>query len=67
MNHELRGWMAPLEPDASELNDLRHLRAAEGYAELGMYAEADDEIEKLNPTCRVFRLFLCSNLVSMLA
>ena len=64
MNHEVRGLFVPLELDASELNDLRCLRAAEGYAELGMYDEADAEIEKLSPTCRLFRLFLCSKLVA---
>ena len=65
MNHEVRGWTVPLELDVSELNDLRHLRAAEGYAELGMYAEADAEIQKVTPTSRLLRLFLCSNIVSM--
>jgi hypothetical protein len=57
MNHEATGLMEPLELDASELNDLRCLRAAEGYAELGMYDEAAAEIENLSATCRLFRLF----------
>src|SRR5438552_3984342 len=47
MNGEVRGLLVPLELDASELNDLRCLRAAEGYAELGMYEEADAELESL--------------------
>ena len=64
MNDEVRGLWVHLELDASELNDLRCLRAAEGYAELGMYDEADAEIEKLSPTCRLFHLFLCANLVA---
>ena len=65
MNDEVRGLLVPLELDASELNDLRCLRAAEGYAELGMYEEADAEIGKLSPRCRLFHLLLRSNIVSM--
>jgi hypothetical protein len=64
MNHEVRELIVPLQLDVSELNDLRCLRAAEGYAELGMYDEADAEIAKVSPTCRLFRLFVCANLVS---
>jgi len=52
------------EEEVSELNDLRCLEAAEGYIELGMYDEADAEIAKVNPTCRIFRLFVCAKLVS---
>jgi hypothetical protein len=65
MNHEVRELIVPRQLDVSELNDLRCLRAAEGYAELGMYEEADAEIKKLSPTCRLFRLFVCANLVSV--
>jgi hypothetical protein len=65
MSHQVREVIAPLQADASELNDLRCLRAAEGYAELGMYDEADAEIQKLSPNCRLFRLFLCSNVLSI--
>ena len=64
MNHETRELILPLRLDVSELGDLRCLRAAEGYAELGMYDEADAEIAKISPTCRLFRLFVCANLVS---
>jgi len=64
MNHEVRELIVPLQLDVSELNDLRCLRAAEGYAELGMYDEADAEIAKISPTSRLFRLFVCANLVS---
>ena len=64
MNHEVRELIVPLQLDVSELNDLRCLRAAEGYAELGMYDEADAEIAKIRPTSRLFRLFVCANLVS---
>ena len=64
MNDEVRGLWVHLELDASELNDLRCLRAAEGYAELRMYDEADAEIAKISPTSRLFRLFVCANLVS---
>ena len=64
MNHEARELSVPLQLDVSELNDLRCLRAAEGYTELGMYDEADAEIAKISPTSRLFRLFVCANLVS---
>jgi hypothetical protein len=65
MNHEVRRLIVPLQLDASELNDLRYLRAAEGYAELGMYDEADAEIAKVSPTSRLFRLvFVCARLTS---
>jgi tetratricopeptide (TPR) repeat protein len=36
------------------LNDVRHLIATEGYIELGMYQDADAEIERIDPFCRVF-------------
>ena len=36
MNYEARELSVPLQLDVSELNDLRCLRGAEGYAELGM-------------------------------
>jgi hypothetical protein len=65
MNHEVRELIVPLQLDVSELNDLRCLRAAEGYAELGMYDEADAEIAKVSPTCRLFRLFVCAKLASI--
>jgi hypothetical protein len=66
MNHEVKRLIVPLQLDASELNDLRCLRAAEGYAELGMYDEAEAEIAKVSPTSRVFRLlFVCSELLSV--
>lgn len=45
------------------LDDLRHLMAAEGYVELGMYEEADTELEEMSPLCRhlaqVLTLKLC--------
>ena len=65
MNHEARELSVPLQLDVSELNDLRCLRAAEGYAELGMYDEANAEIAKVNPTCRLFRLFVDAKLISV--
>ena len=65
MNHEARELIVPLQLDASDLNDLRCLRAAEGYAELGMDDEADAEIAKVSPSSRVFRLlFVCARLAS---
>ena len=64
MNHEVRELIMPLQVEVSELNDLRCLQAAEGYIELGMYDEADAEIAKVNPTCRIFRLFVCAQLIS---
>lgn len=57
--------IVPLELDGSEVNDLRRVKAAQGYAELGMYDEADEEIAKISPNCRIFRLFLCSQLGAM--
>jgi hypothetical protein len=65
MNHEARELIAPLQVEVSELNDLRCLRAAEGYAELGMYDEADAEIAKVSPTSRIFRWFVYTNLMSV--
>jgi hypothetical protein len=65
MNHEVKELIMPLEVEVSELNDLRCLRAAEGYTELGMYDEADAEIAKVNPTCRIFRLFVCAQIMSL--
>ena len=32
--------------------DLQHLRAADGYVDLGMHLEAEDELEKIDPYCR---------------
>src|SRR5215468_4410821 len=37
----------PLEPP-----DQQHWQAAVGYAELGMFAEADSELDKIDPFCR---------------
>ena len=58
MNLELRGLAMPL-----PWNDLRRLSAAEGYAELGMYPEADGEITQigsaLQMTAGVLALRLC--------
>lgn len=65
MNHEMSDLIMPLQTEVSELNDLRCLQAAEGYTELGMYDEADAEIAKVNPTCRIFRLFLCAQIISL--
>ena len=65
MNHEARELIVSLQLDVSELNDLRCLRAAEGYAVLGMYDEANAEIAKVNPTCRLFRLFAGAKLISV--
>jgi hypothetical protein len=65
MNHETRESILPLRLDVSELGDLRCLRAAAGYAELGMFDEARAEIAKLNPSCRLFRLFVRANLISI--
>jgi len=65
MNHEVRELIMPLQVEVSELNDLRCLEAAEGYIQLGMYDEADAEIAKVNPICRIFRLFVCAQLISL--
>lgn len=65
MNHEVKELIMPLQAEVSELNDLRCLQAAEGYVELGMYDEADAEIAKVNPTCRIFRLFVCAKIMSL--
>ena len=65
MNHETRELTLPLQLDVSELGDLRCLRAAAGYAELGMFDEAKAEIAKLNPTSRLFRLFVRAKLISV--
>jgi hypothetical protein len=35
-----------------EILDERHRQAAVGYAELGMYLEADAELDKIDPFCR---------------
>ncbi len=32
--------------------DIRHLKVAQGYVALGMYAEANSEIEEIDPACR---------------
>ena len=39
---------------ASQLNpqDLKHLIAAQGYTELGMFQDADEEIENIDPEVR---------------
>ena len=37
-------WLQP--------EDLRHLVAAQGYAELGMFTEANAELEGINPQAR---------------
>ena len=63
MNGETRELTLPLQLDVSELADLRCLRAAAGYAELGMFDEARAEIAKLSPSCRLFRLFVRANLI----
>jgi len=65
MNHETRELALPLRLDVSELGDLRRLRAAAGYAELWMFDEAKAEIAKLNPSCRLFRLFVRAKLISV--
>lgn len=65
MNYEARELVLPLQLHVSELGDLRCLRAAEGYAELGMLEEAKAEIAKVNPTCRLFRLFVRAHLASV--
>jgi tetratricopeptide (TPR) repeat protein len=36
-----------------EQNDLQHLKAAHGYIELGMFLEANAELEEIDPFCRV--------------
>jgi hypothetical protein len=65
MNGETSELTLPLRLDVSELADLRCLRAAAGYAELGMFDEARAEIAKLSPSCRLFRLFVRANLISI--
>jgi hypothetical protein len=65
MNHEVRELSMLLQVEVWEVNDLRCLQAAEGYIELEMYDEADAEIAKVNPTCRIFRLFVCAELISL--
>ena len=65
MNHEVRELSMLVQVEVREVNDLRCLQAAEGYIELGMYDEADAEIAKVNPTCRIFRLFVCAQLISL--
>jgi hypothetical protein len=35
-----------------EVLDEQHRRAAIGYVELGMYLEADAELDKIDPLCR---------------
>jgi uncharacterized protein HemY len=37
----------PLDP-----SELQHLKAAEGFTMLGMYEEADTEVEAMDPLCR---------------
>ena len=36
----------------SDPDEERHLDAAQGYADLGMYLEADGELDKADPYCR---------------
>jgi predicted Zn-dependent protease len=59
MNLELTGSELTV-----QLEDFRRLQAAEGYIELGMYEEADDELEQIDPFCpassRVLALQLCT-------
>jgi tetratricopeptide (TPR) repeat protein len=59
MNLELTGLGV-----AIDLHDFRRLRAAEGYIELGMYDDADTELEQVDPFCaassRVLALKLCA-------
>jgi hypothetical protein len=33
------------------LTDLQYLKSADGYVELGMYLEAEDELAKIDPYC----------------
>ena len=35
-----------------ELSDQRHRQAAVGYVQLGMFSEADAELDKIDPFCR---------------
>ena len=35
-----------------ELTDQKHLSAAEGFVSLGMYLDADAELDKIDPLCR---------------
>jgi hypothetical protein len=35
-----------------EHQELVHLKATGGFAMLGMYAEANDELERIDPFCR---------------
>jgi hypothetical protein len=34
-----------------EVEDRQHLTVAEGYAELGMYLDAQEELENIEPGC----------------
>ena len=49
--------LAPNEVNAPEVNltqtDLQHLNAAEGWLDLGNYAEANEELERITPQLRV--------------
>jgi predicted Zn-dependent protease len=58
MDREADCWESPL-----QLDDFRHLRAAEGYIELAMYGDADAELEQIDPFCpaesHVLALRLC--------
>jgi tetratricopeptide (TPR) repeat protein len=57
------GQVLGIIPPAFESVDVRRLRAVEGYIELGIYDEADREIEQIDPDCpavsRVLALKLC--------
>ena len=52
----------------SEPEDRRHLTAAQGYLELGMFLDADAELEEIDPGCRhlpevlAVRLEICRGL-----
>ena len=59
MDWEVNVFLLP-----SELDDLRRLRAAEGYIELGMFDDADAELDQIDPSypavSRVLALRLCT-------
>ena len=62
MNVELTGLAI-----AGELLEFRRLRAAEGYFELGMYEEADAELEQINVRSRNLTWLLALKLRSYAA
>jgi len=59
MDWEVNVFLLP-----SELDDLRRLLAAEGYIELGMFDDADAELDQIDPSypavSRVLALRLCT-------